>query len=251
MNIAISGYGRMGRIIKKIAEEKGHVITAVIDPASPDASFKEITSESLKDADVVIDFSVPDAAVDNIKRTAEAGVNMVTGTTGWYGKMDEVRKIVEESGTGFIWSGNFSIGVNIFFSIIETASSIFNHFDEYDPFIHEYHHRLKADSPSGTAVMTGNIMLDRLDRKKTIVTDALRRRIEPEELHISSTRGGSIPGTHIVTFDSQVDTIEIKHTARGREGFASGAVAAAGWIRHRSGFFEITDMMKEIIKGEM
>ena len=250
MNIAISGYGRMGKLIRKIAEEQGHTVCAVIDPAAEEASFKEISNESLSDADVVIDFSIPESAVENVKRTAKAGVNMVMGTTGWYDNMEEVRKTVEDSGIGLIWSGNFSTGVNLFFSIVRSAASIINYFDSYDPFIHEYHHKNKADSPSGTAAMIGEIILEEIDRKSRVVTESLKRKIEAEELHISSTRGGSVPGTHIVTFDSAVDTIELKHTARGREGFASGAVAAAGWIKHRSGFYGIENMMKDIIKGE-
>lgn len=250
MNIAISGYGRMGKLIRKIAKQRGHTICAVIDPVSEEASFKELSNESLSEADVVIDFSVPSSAVENIKKAAKAGVSMVMGTTGWYGDMEEVRGIVEDSGIGFIWSGNFSTGVNLFFSIIRNAASIINYFDSYDPLVHEYHHKNKADSPSGTAAMIGEILLEEIDRKERIVTESLKRKIEADEIHISSTRGGSIPGTHSVTFDSEVDTIELKHTARGREGFAAGAVAAAAWIKHRSGFYGIENMMKEIIKGE-
>ncbi len=250
MNIAISGYGRMGKLIRKIAEQQDHSICAVIDPVSEEAQFKELNTESLSNADVVIDFSVPSSAVENIKRTAQAGVNMVMGTTGWYKEMEAVRGIVEDSGIGFIWSGNFSTGVNLFFSIIRNAASIINYFESYDPFVHEYHHKNKADSPSGTASMIGEIILEELDRKERMVTESLKRKIEPGELHVTSTRGGSIPGTHIVTFDSGVDTIELKHTARGREGFAAGAIAAAAWIKHRSGFYGIENMMKEIIKGE-
>ncbi len=250
MNIAISGFGRMGKLIKRIAEEKGHTVCSVIDPLSREASFKEINRESLSGADVVIDFSVPGSAVDNIKKTAGEGVNMVMGTTGWYSEMEEVRGIVEDSGIGFIWSGNFSTGVNLFFAIVRSAAGIMNYFENYDPFIHEYHHKNKADSPSGTASMLGEIILEEIGRKNRIVTESLKRKIEPDELHISSTRGGSVPGTHIVTFDSDVDSIELKHTARGREGFAAGAVAAAAWIKHRSGFFTIDSMMKDIIKGD-
>ncbi len=173
---------------------------------------------------------------------------MVVGTTGWYDRMEEVRELVERGGIGFIWAGNFSIGVNVFFNVVRTAASIFNRFDRYDPFIHEYHHREKMDSPSGTAVMTGSILLEEIERKERVVTETLRRRIAPEELHISSTRGGSVFGTHTVTFDSDVDTVEIKHTAKGRMGFATGAVTAAEWIVGRKGFFGIEEMMDEIIK---
>ncbi len=249
MKIAISGYGRMGHLIEQVAGKHGFDVSSTIDPVVSDARFKQINRNSLKNVDVVIDFSTPGTAVENIRKAAAEGKNIVMGTTGWYTEKETVRKIVEDSGIGLIWSGNFSTGVNLFFRIVRSAAALFNNFDAYDPFIHEYHHNKKADSPSGTASMLGDIILDEIDRKKTAVTELLKRRIEPEELHISSTRGGSIPGTHTVTFDSDTDTIELKHTARGREGFAEGAVAAAAWIEHKKGFFDINDMMKDIIKG--
>ena len=164
--------------------------------------------------------------------------------------MDDVKKIVERAGTGLIWSGNFSIGVNVYFKIIENAAKIINNISDYDVFVHEFHHKNKADSPSGTAVMIGNILTDNIDRKKRVVTEELKRKIEPDELHISSTRGGSVPGTHIVGFDSAADTIELKHTARSRQGFAVGAVMAAEWINGKKGFYDINDLMKEIIGGQ-
>ena len=170
------------------------------------------------------------------------------GTTGWYDKLDDVKKIIEKAGTGLIWSGNFSLGVNIYFKIIEDTAKIMNKFDDYDVFVHEFHHNKKADSPSGTAVMIGNILKENIERKKRIVTGELKRKIEPDELHISSTRGGSVPGTHIVGFDSAVDTIELKHTARSRGGFALGAIMATQWIKDKKGFYDINDMMRSIIQ---
>ncbi len=249
MNIALSGYGNMGQLIGRIAAQRGHTITAVIDPVSPAAHFKELTEASLEGADVLMEFSIPSAAVGNIQTAARAGKSIVVGTTGWYSEMDTVRDIVNAEGTGLIWSGNFSTGVNLFFRIAKTASLLCNRFAEYDPYIHEYHHNGKADSPSGTASMLGAIVLEAVERKKRTVSESLKRKIEPDELHITSTRAGSIPGTHILAFDSPVDTIELKHTARGREGFASGAVAAAQWIKDRKGFFSIDDMMKDILQG--
>lgn len=249
MKIALSGYGRMGHLIEQLALKRGDEVISTIDPAAPQAQSKYINAATLEGVDVVIDFSIPSAAVENIINCAKAGKNIVVGTTGWYEEKEAVRKIVEEAGIGFIWSGNFSTGVNLFFKIVKDASALFNLFTDYDPFIHEYHHNKKADSPSGTASMLGDIVLNEIERKKEKVTESLKRVIRPEELHISSTRGGSIPGTHIVTFDSPVDTIELKHTARGREGFASGALAAARWIKGRKGFFSIDDMMKDIIEG--
>lgn len=250
MNLIISGYGRMGKIIEEKAKEKGHVITATIDPAAPDASDKKLSPGLLRKADIVIDFSIPETALENAAIVCKEGKKIIIGTTGWYSRMDEMKQLTAVEGSAIIWSGNFSLGVNIFFSILEKASQILNSFSEYDPFIHEFHHNKKADSPSGTAMMMGNIVLNKIDRKVSIVSEELKRTIKPEELHVSSTRGGSIPGTHILTFDSLVDTIELRHTARGREGFASGAVAAAEWIKNKKGFFSIDDMMQDIIKGE-
>ena len=247
MNIAIIGYGKMGHEIEKMAEEKGLTIKSIIDPEAGGAAYREINEESLKGVDVVVDFTHPDTAVENIKKVSALGKNMVVGTTGWYDKMDEVKKTVEEAGTGLIWSGNFSIGVNIFFRIAENAAKIMDKFDDYDAFVHEFHHNQKADSPSGTAVMIGKILTDNIERKNKVVTEELKRKIEPNELHVSSTRSGTIPGTHIIGFDSKADTIELKHTARGREGFASGAIIAAEWVNGRKGFFDIDDLMKNII----
>ncbi len=175
---------------------------------------------------------------------------MVIGTTGWYDRMDQVAAIVKKTGIGLIWSGNFSLGVNLFFQLVKTAGRVMNRFPQYDAMVHEYHHRRKADSPSGTAQMIGEILLDVLESKSSPVTGSPDRRIEDYEMHISSTRGGSIPGTHRVIFDSDVDTIVLEHCARNRGGFAEGAVLAAEWINGRKGFYNIDDMMLSMIGGE-
>ena len=248
MDIAIIGYGKMGHEIERIARAKG-INARTIDPNEPSANYKQINNESMRNVDVCVDFTHPDSVIGNIEKIAKFRKNMVVGTTGWYDKSEKVRKIVENAKIGLIWSGNFSIGVNIYFKVIENAARIMNKFSDYDVFVHEFHHNKKADSPSGTAVMIGNILIDNLDRKKKVVTEELKRRIAPDELHVSSTRGGSIPGTHIVGFDSPADTIELTHTARGREGFASGVVTAAQWIQGKKGFYGINDMMKEIMGG--
>jgi 4-hydroxy-tetrahydrodipicolinate reductase len=250
MNITLSGYGRMGRMIRGHAEERGHRIGAVVDPQAEDATHAKLAGDACKGADAVIDFSVPEAALESIRAACDARVPIVVGTTGWYERMDEAREMVNEAGIGLIWSGNFSLGVNIFFTLVKAAAQVFNRFTDYDPFVHEFHHNRKADSPSGTAEMIGRMLLERIDRKSSLVTEALHRRIGEEELHISSTRSGSIPGTHLVAFDSPVDTVELKHTARTREGFAAGAVAAAEWIADKHGFFAVEDMMNTITGGE-
>ncbi len=248
MNIAIIGYGKMGKEIERIAQIRGISIASIIDPNTKDAPFDEINKESMKDVDVCIDFTMPEAAVENIRKAAKFKKNIVMATTGWYTRMDEVKKIVKEAGIGFIWSGNFSLGVNIFFRIVENAAKIVNNVDDYDVFAYEIHHSQKKDSPSGTAKMLGDILINNIQRKKSIVTEKLDRKIEPDEIHLASIRGGNVPGTHAICFDSAADTIELKHTARNREGFALGAVMAAEWINKKKGFYNIDDFMKEIIR---
>lgn len=265
VKIAIIGYGKMGQIIERLAMEKGHEIVAVIDPyfktSSPGNSAinnqsnsstpkveKEISKKTLKDAEVCIEFTTPQAAIENIKKIAECGKNIVVGTTGWYNQMEEVRKIVDKNKIGLIWSGNFSIGVNAFFRIVENAAKIFNNLNDYDVLAYELHHNQKADSPSGTAKMLGDIILKSMPRKTKAVTEKLDRKIEGNEFHLASVRGGSIPGIHEVMFDSKEDSIELKHTARNREGFASGAVIAAEFIKGKKGMYNIDDLMKKIIE---
>jgi 4-hydroxy-tetrahydrodipicolinate reductase len=247
VKIALIGYGKMGQLVQRFAVAKGHTISAVVDPNVGGDCLQEITAEALSGAEVCIDFSHPQSAVANIRQIAALGKNMVIGTTGWYNRMDEVKRIVEQYRVGLIWSGNFSLGVNALFRITGFAARIFNHLPDYDVLGHEFHHKGKADSPSGTAVMLGKILTDNLDRKKHLVMDKLDRKIEPDEIQFSSTRGGSIPGTHLVMFDSPVDTIEIKHTARGREGFAAGAILAAEFIQGKTGFYSIDDLMDTVI----
>ena len=245
-NIALIGYGKMGRILETLAAEKGHTITAIIDRYA-EGCYKEITQEALSGADVCIDFTHPTVVVNNIKQIAALGKNMVIGTTGWYDQMDDVKQVVAADDVGLIWSGNFSIGVNALFAIVNYAAKIFNNLPDYDVLGHEFHHKNKADSPSGTATMLTNILLGNINRKQKPVYQMLDRKIEPDELHFSSSRGGAIPGTHMVMFDSLVDTIEIKHTARSREGFASGALMAAEFIENKTGFFNIDDLMADLI----
>jgi 4-hydroxy-tetrahydrodipicolinate reductase len=252
MKVGIAGYGRMGRLIHQKALLAGYEVPVIIDPSS---LAKEVTGRQFASKpgtlDVIIDFTVPGAAVENIKRYAEHKTAAVIGTTGWYDEMDCVAKIVEESGIGLIWSGNFSPGVNIFFHLVKAAGNVMNRFSDYDAAIHEIHHRHKADSPSGTAVMIGNLLLDKLDRKQAVVNGSVQAVIDETELNITSSRCGSIPGTHQVLFDSEVDTITLEHKARSREGFANGALMAAEWVCGRSGLYTIDDLMHSIIGGDL
>lgn len=247
MNISIIGYGRMGHEVEKIAIAKGINIASIIDPNEKNATHKAIDEKSLKNADVCIDFTVPSIVLDNIKKISKLKKNIVVGTTGWHDKLDDAGRIIKQSNTGLIYSSNFSIGVNIFFRIIEDAAKMFNKIDDYDVYGYELHHNKKIDSPSGTAKAIGELLLKNIKRKKKLLFEKIGRKIEPDELHFASVRSGSIPGTHVVGFDSNADTIELKHIARNREGFALGAIMAAQWIQNKKGFYNINDMLNSIL----
>jgi 4-hydroxy-tetrahydrodipicolinate reductase len=255
MKIAIIGYGKMGKMIEQIARSQGHEITAIVDPFAADAPAeirisKTVAEAALDSADAAIEFSRPDAAVANITALAEKKIPTVTGTTNWHERMDEVRVVVEKAGSALLWASNFSIGVNLFYRIAWYAAELVNNFPEYDVGGLETHHNKKLDSPSGTAKILVEGVLSRVERKKKIVWETINRKPQEDELHYPSLRIGSVPGVHSLFFDSSADTIEITHTARSREGFASGAVRAAQWLaaQERRGVFTIDDMLKDIFK---
>jgi len=243
MRIALIGFGNMGQCLKKIAEERKHTIVAIIDPTAPGATSRQITPEGLREADVAIDFSHPSVVVENIEAVLQTKTNLVVGTTGWSDQVEEVKKKVEKSETGFLWSSNFSIGVNLYFKMIERAAELINDYEEYDIWGHEIHHHHKVDSPSGTAKTIEKILLDKISRKTAIVEEKLDRQIKPNEIHFSSTRGGPVNFSHIIAFDSAADTITINHTARDRSGYALGAIKAAEWLVGKKGFFGMEDFL--------
>ena len=247
MRISIVGFGAMGKIVLEIAREQDIEVASIIDPAAKGATHKEISEESLGNTDVCIDFTSPEVILDNIDKYCELGKNAVIATTGWYDSMEPVKNKVQECGIGMIYASNFSIGVNAFFKMVESAAKIINNVPEYDILAMEMHHNRKKDSPSGTAKSLEKILLDNINRKDKIVEDKLDRKIEKNELQFASVRGGNIPGTHSIIFDSAADTIELKHTARNRMGFAAGAVKAAEFVKDKKGFFTIDDLMKELI----
>jgi len=234
MNIAIVGYGRMGHEIEKIARDKGIPIASIIDQNEKNANFKEISEESMRNVDVCIDFTNPDAVVGNIGKISKFRKNIVVGTTGWQDSLNDVKEIVEKNKIGLIYASNFSIGVNVFFRIVENAAKIMNNLEDYEVFGYEMHHSKKLDSPSGTAKTIEQILVKNIARKK--------------QVPFASVRAGSIPGTHVVGFDSSADTITLTHAARNREGFALGAIMAAEWIQNKKGFFNISHMMDEIME---
>ncbi len=234
MNIAIIGYGKMGHIIEKVALDKGLNVTAKIDPIAEDATHKEISEESLQDVDVCIEFTAPAIAVENIKKIAALGKNVVVGTTAWYDKIDEAKKAVEENDVGLIYSPNFSVGVNIFFRLVKNISGMMDSFKDYNVSMSEAHHIHKKDAPSGTAKKIAELIKENSNRI--------------DDVKIESIREGEIPGTHTVKFESYADVIKLEHEAKNRQGFAIGAVMAAQWINGKKGFYSIEDMMNEIIK---
>ena len=247
MKIAIVGYGQMGRLIKKCAVEKNMEVVSTIDPLHPAATHRELSAEAMEGVDVCICFTQPNAAIKNIEDACRAKKQIVIGTTGWADRMPYVEDLVSKSGIGLVYSSNFSVGVNIYFRLIEQAARVIDKFDMYDISGFEAHHRLKRDSPSGTATTIGKILLKHIGRKKRVTVDKLDRKIAADELHIASLRGGHVPGTHSVLFDSEADTIELKHTARSRMGFAMGAVLASQWILGKKGTYTEADMMRQIL----
>jgi len=248
LKIGIIGYGNMGKIIEKIALERGHEISTIIDPKNPKATHTEISKESLKDTDVAIDFTSPQSALKNIEKTSSLRKNLVVGTTGWYDQLEKARQIVAKNKTGLIYASNFSIGMNIFSRIVENSAKIIDNFDQYDVGGIELHHNKKADSPGGTAKALAEIIKKNIKRKNKIVYEMVDGQIKPEELHFASARIGFIPGTHKIIMDSNADTIELTHTARNRDGFALGAIFAAEWIRKKTGFYSVDDFMDELMK---
>ncbi len=246
MNLTILGFGKMGRIISSLALP-AHKIVSIIDPTAPEATHKTVTPEALQNTDVVIDFSHPSAVLSNVGLVAPLKKNIVMGTTGWNDQLSAVQQIVNQCGIGFLYSSNFSIGVALFLKTVERAGQLFNTFEQYDVFTHEFHHRQKADSPSGTALSVGKTLLKTMPKKREIFAETSHEKIAPERLHLTSTRGGYVPGTHEVFFDSEADTVEIRHTARSRAGFASGAIKAAEWLNGKHGFFTMEDYLNDIL----
>jgi len=234
MRIALIGFGKMGREIDTIAREQGETVARVFELGS------EVGPEALDDIDVCIDFSMPEAVLSNIRAAIQAKRDIVVGTTGWYQHLPELKDRVKDS--GLLYSANFSLGMNVFFRMVRHAAELMNRSTEYDPFVHEIHHRQKVDSPSGTALRLGQILVGAIDRKKEILGRPPDGQINPAMLHISATRVGVVAGTHTVGFDSEADLIELKHVAKTRRGFALGALAGARWLRGRKGIFTMDDV---------
>lgn len=230
MNIALFGYGKMGKMIESVAQNRGHDIVAKIDVGSVDFDYSKM--------DVAIDFSMPDAAFGNITGCIENSVPVISGTTGWLEKYDDAVALCHEEKGSFIYASNFSLGVNVFFELNKQLARMMHNLDQYQVSMEEIHHTQKLDAPSGTAITLAEGIIENSAYQTWKLDNA-----DTSEIPITSKRIGDTPGTHTVDYESTVDSIEIKHTAHNREGFALGAVIAAEWIQGKTGVFTMKDVL--------
>ena len=230
MKIGLFGYGKMGKMIEQIAQDRGHSIVAKIDDPSQDVNYDSM--------DVAIDFSTPEAAFDNITNCFKNNVPVISGTTGWLDRFEEAIKICDEHKSAFIYASNFSLGVNIFFELNKHLAKMMGELDQYKVSMEEIHHTQKLDAPSGTAITLAEDIIE-----NTSYQDWKLDESGDKTISIKSVREGMVPGTHSIAYKSSVDTIEIKHEAHNREGFALGAVIASEWIQGKTGVFSMKDVL--------
>lgn len=243
MKIAILGYGKMGKEVEKIALSRQHEIVLKIDIDN----LHEFTKTNLKSADVAIDFSFPTSAYNNILKCFEADIPIVSGTTGWLDKFDEVISVCQKQHKSFFYASNYSIGVNLFFHLNKQLARLMNKMPNYDVSIEEIHHIHKLDAPSGTAISLAKGILEYIDRKKEW---KLNTPDKEDIINITAKREDEVPGTHSINYESDVDSIEIKHTAKSRKGLAFGAVLAAEYIIGKKGYHTMDDLLKlDDLKG--
>lgn len=240
--IALIGYGSMGKELERLAPQYGCSVQQICTSDRP------LTSLHAQDwnFDVAIDFSKPSVVLANMRLCAAHKKNIIIGTTGWSDNFAEIETLVAEANIGVVWGANFSVGVLMFMRIVEAAATLANRYEEYDTALHELHHHRKLDSPSGTALALGEILLKQSERKSTFLKETSHGRIAKDALHLTSTRIGEITGTHTVYFDSSADTIELTHRARNRSGFAIGALRAARWVAGKQGFFDVRDIVEAL-----
>jgi 4-hydroxy-tetrahydrodipicolinate reductase len=237
MNIALVGYGRMGKEIERIALDRGHNIVLKID----ESNINLITAENLKNVDVAIEFSVPQSAFSNISLMLNHKVPVVSGTTGWIDKLDRIIERCKNDQVTFFYASNYSIGVNIFFKFNQQLAKMMNSFPDYDISIEETHHTLKLDAPSGTAISLAEDLIQNMDQKK----EWNKEKAESEDsIAIKSFRKGNVPGNHKVIYESSFDKIQIEHDAKSRKGFALGAILAAEFIKDKKGYFTMNELLK-------
>lgn len=235
MKIALVGYGKMGKTIEQIALSRGHEIVSIIDINNPE----DFTSDAFKSADVAIEFTTPATAFENYMKCFAANVPVVSGTTGWTARMGEIKEMCEKEGKTFFYASNFSIGVNIFFALNKYLAKVMNNFPSYDVRMTEVHHIHKLDAPSGTAITLAEGILENIDRKDRWTLETAEK---TTDLPIHAIREGEVPGIHEIIYESDVDTISIKHDAKSRAGFALGAVVAAEFTAGKKGFLGMSDL---------
>lgn len=235
MKIALVGYGKMGKTIEQIALSRGHEIVSIIDINNPE----DFESAAFKSADVAIEFTTPATAFDNYMKCFAANVPVVSGTTGWTARMSEIKEMCEKEGKTFFYASNFSIGVNIFFALNKYLAKVMNNFPSYDVRMTEVHHIHKLDAPSGTAITLAEGILENIDRKDRWTLETAEK---ATDLPIHAIREGEVPGIHEIIYESDVDTISIKHDAKSRAGFALGAVVAAEFTAGKKGFLGMSDL---------
>ncbi len=242
MKIALVGTGQMGQAVAQVAPDRGHEVVARFDSERP---FLDAAPSALDGVDAAVDFSLPNLAFDHVRRYCEWQQPAVVGTTGWYDNLDTVEGLVDEHQASLLYAPNFSIGVAVVRRALEAVAPLLNELDDYDPFVQEVHHTNKIDSPSGTAQMLGEVLVEALDRKGYVETETQHQRIDPDAVHVTSTRAGSVFGEHTVTFDGPYDQISVEHRAKNRQGFAAGAVRAAEWLQGRQGLFTLEDVLRD------
>lgn len=235
MKIALVGYGKMGKTIEQIARSRGHEIVSIIDINNP----QDFESAAFKSAEVAIEFTTPATAFDNYMKCFAAGVPVVSGTTGWLEHLDEIKQMCKEKGKTFFYASNFSVGVNIFFAVNKYLAKIMNNFPSYDVRMTETHHIHKLDAPSGTAITLAEGIVENIDRKSRWTLETAE---SPADLPIHAIREGEVPGIHEIIYESEADTISIKHDAKSRAGFALGAVIAAEFTAGKKGFLGMNDL---------
>lgn len=237
MRILILGYGKMGKTIEQIALKRNHTVPYKIDLGNQN----DLINLDKSEVDVAIEFSSPESAFENIKICLEKGIPVVSGTTGWLEKKQEIIDLTNNTKGGFFYASNYSVGVNLFFHLNKILARIMNNFPDYAVTMEEIHHTEKKDAPSGTAITLAEGVIDHLDRANKWINEDSQT---AGELPIISKRIENVPGTHTVDYSTKIDTIEIKHTAHTREGFAEGAVIAAEWLKGKQGVFGMDDMLK-------
>lgn len=242
MKIALAGTGQMGAAVEAAASARGHVVASRFNSQHP---VRSAAASDLAGADVIIDFSLPDLAVDHIGRYVKWGVPAVIGTTGWYDQLDEARSVVDRAGGSVLYAANFSLGVALLSRALQGLLPLLDRLDDFDVFLHEVHHTRKVDSPSGTAVMLGQMIVDGLERKSTIEAETVHGKIGPQSLHITSTRAGHVFGRHTIGIDGLYDEVTLEHRAKSRNGFGLGAVRAAEWLVGRTGFYSLNDALDD------